>query len=146
MSPCGNIYRIWKKRGPRDWAQRRVAFANNTHIESPRQHHVLTPKEIKDRKADKNTSYMAFTLSTISIILRVLLMIYFVFYFMFNMFYLRLLINNKWLFLRPAYLSFPFLIKCSVKNYLLNNFTLIPKNNLNILNEFSLQIVKKCFI
>jgi hypothetical protein len=44
------------------------------NVASPRQPHELTPKENKDRKAEKNMFYMVLTLCTISLISRVLLM------------------------------------------------------------------------
>ena len=92
-----NIVSVWlyrsylKERRQRDEAHRSVAYSNSnqidiatTHIASPRQNHVLTPKELLERKAEKNMFYMALTLCTISIISRVLYMICFVFYFLFK--------------------------------------------------------------
>ena len=94
------LYRSYlKERRQRDEAHRRVAYSNNTHIESPSiqiepsgQLRVLTPKEIKDRKAEKNMFFMALTLSTISVISRVLLMICFVYFLMFITFYNSLIL------------------------------------------------------
>jgi hypothetical protein len=101
-----NIVSVWlyrsylKERRQRDdEAHRRVTYSNNTqsdiatvHIEPSGQHHVLTPKEIKERKAEKNMFYMALTLCTISIISRVLLMFMLVYFLIYNTFYNSLIL------------------------------------------------------
>jgi len=75
------------RRRQRDAARFNQRDIATTHMASPRQHHVLTPKEIKERKAEKIMFYMALTLCTISLISRVLLMIVLVYFLMFNTFY-----------------------------------------------------------
>jgi len=93
-----NVVSVWqyrsylKERRQRDEARNNQIHLSTIHIDTTKQHHVLTPKEIKDRKAEKNMFYMALTLCTISLISRVLLMITFVYFFMFNTFYNSLII------------------------------------------------------
>ena len=67
-------------------------YLSPTRISSFRQHHVLTFKEIKERKVETNMFFMALTLCTISLISRVLLMIVLVYFLMFNTFYNYLII------------------------------------------------------
>jgi hypothetical protein len=93
-----NVVSVWlyraylKERRQRDEARNNQKDMATARISSSRQHHVLTPKEIKERKAEKNMFYMALTLSTISLISRVLLMIVLVYFLMFNTFYNYLII------------------------------------------------------
>jgi hypothetical protein len=95
-----NIVSVWlyssylKERRQRDEVHRRVALSNRNqtdiatiHIASPRQHRELTPKELLDRKAEKNMFFMALTLCTITLISRVLIVICFVCFFMFDTFF-----------------------------------------------------------
>ncbi len=81
-----------KERGQRDEVRFNQRDIATTLIALPGQHHILTPKEIKDRKAEKNMFFMALTLCTISIISRVLLMIVLVYFLMFNTFYNSLIL------------------------------------------------------
>jgi hypothetical protein len=76
-------------------ALRRVALSNNAqtdiariHIEPSggQQHHVLTPKEIKERKVEKNMFYMALTLCSISILSRLVNMLVYVYFFFYRTF------------------------------------------------------------
>ena len=69
-----------------------VFTTNRVDIVVPRRK-KLTPKELKEQKAENNMFYMAFTLSSMSILSRVLMMFCYVFYFFFTSFSNNLLIE-----------------------------------------------------
>jgi hypothetical protein len=97
-----NIVSVWqyksylRERRERDAVYIGVAFSESAYnqngiatiqvVPTSSQRPVLTPKELKDRKAERNMFYMALTLSTISILSRILQMFCYIFVFFFNNF------------------------------------------------------------